>query len=158
MIDRFFTYSLAGLITIVAGMQFIQVIMRYVLKQPLMGLEEILIYPTLWLYFLGSVNASREDTQIKANVLDIFCKTDVGRKRISLVANIMSIVVSSWLTWWAWRYFAYSLRIWKESPTLYIPMFYAESAVFIGLLLMTLYVLYHLYRNFAFLFANNRQQ
>ncbi len=158
MVDKFFTYSLGALITIVAGMEFVQVIMRYILQTPIMGLEELLIYPTLWLYFLGSVNASREDTQIKANVLDVFCKTERSKKVISFIANLLSIVVSAWLTWWAWRYFAYSLRVWKESPTLYIPMFYAESAVFVGLALMTLYVFYHLYRNFVILFISHRQQ
>ncbi|MGW8195671.1 MAG: TRAP transporter small permease subunit, partial [Desulforhopalus sp.] len=65
--ERFFKYSLTVLISTVAAMEFYQVVMRYILEIPVMGLEELLVYPTLWLYFLGSVNASREDTQIKAN-------------------------------------------------------------------------------------------
>lgn len=158
MVDKFFTYSLGALIAIVAGMEFMQVVMRYVLQRPIMGLDELLVYPTLWLYFLGSVNASREDTQIKANVLDVFCKTRRSKKLVSLVANLFSMMVSTWLTWWAWRFFIYSLRVWKESPTLYIPMFYAESSVFIGTFLMTLYTIYHLYKNFSFLYLTHRQQ
>lgn len=145
--ERFFRYTLTALISIVALMEFYQVLMRYVFEIPVMGLEEILVYPTLWLYFLGSVNASREDTQIKANVLDIFLKTDRSILTIRVIADLMSLVTALWLTYWAWEYFRYARRIWKESPTLYIPTFYAESAFFIGLVLMSLYAAWYLFKN-----------
>lgn len=145
--EKFFKYTLTALISSVAVLQFYQVIMRYIMELPVMGLDEILVYPTLWLYFLGSVNACREDTQIKANVLDIFLKTDRARLTVRVIADVMSVVVSLWLTWWAWDYFRYALRVWKESPTLYIPTFYAECAFFIGMALMTLYTGWYLIKN-----------
>jgi TRAP-type C4-dicarboxylate transport system permease small subunit len=151
--ERFFRYSLTLLISIVAVMMFVQVLARYVFQVPLMGLEEVLIFPTLWLYILGSVNASREDTQIKANVLDVFLKSPRAKLVVRVLADLMSLVVSAWLTWWTWEYFRYALRVWKESPTLYIPTFYAECALFIGLLLMTVCVAYYLARNVKLLMS-----
>lgn len=145
--ERLFRYSLMVLISTVAIIEFVQVIMRYVFAIPVMGLEEILVYPTLWLYFLGSVNASREDTQIKANVLDVFLSSDRARLRVRIIADLMSLIVSCWLTYWAYEYFRYALRVWKESPTLYIPTIYAEAALFLGLVLMSGYALYHFARN-----------
>lgn len=145
--ERFYKYSLAILISTVAALEFYQVLMRYVFQVPVMGLEEILVYPTLWLYFLGSVNASREDSQIKANVLDVFLKTERARLVVRVLADGMSLIISLWLTWWAWDYFRYALRVWKESPTLYIPTFFAECAMFIGLVMMTIYAGYFLLRN-----------
>jgi TRAP-type C4-dicarboxylate transport system permease small subunit len=124
-----------------------QVFWRYILKTPFMGLEEILVYPSVWLYFWGSVNASYEDTQIKANVIDTFLKTRKSKMYARITADIFTVVVSLWLTKWAWAYFKYAWRVWKESPTLYIPTFYAESAVFIGLLMMSFYSIFHLVRN-----------
>ena len=44
----------------IAILVFIQVILRYVLHHPLMGIEELLLFPTIWLYVLGSANASVE--------------------------------------------------------------------------------------------------
>jgi len=146
--ERFFKYALTILISTVALMEFVQVVMRYIFKIPIMGLEEVLVFPTLWLYFLGSINASREDTQIKANVLDVFLKTDRSRLIVRVIADALSLITSAWLTWWAWDYFRYALRVWKESPTLYIPTFYAECAMFVGMALMTVYVVYYLLRNF----------
>lgn len=151
--ERFFKYALPLLISIVAAMEFYQVVMRYIFELPVMGLDELLIYPTLWLYVLGSVNASREDTQIKANVLDVFLKTDKSRLIVRVIADLMSVIVSCWLTYWAWDYFKYAKRVWKESPTLYIPTFWAECALFIGLVLMTTYSGYYLVKNTKQLFV-----
>jgi len=145
--ERFFKYALPLLISIVAAMQFYQVIMRYVFELPVMGLDELVVYPTLWLYILGSVNAAREDTQIKANVLDVFLKTEKSRLIVRVIADFMSVIISSWLTYWAWDYFKYANRVWKESPTLYIPTFWAECSLFIGLVLMTIYCGYYFVRN-----------
>ncbi len=153
--ERFFKYVLTILISTVAAMEFYQVVMRYIFEVPVMGLEELLIYPTLWLYFLGSVNASREDTQIKANVLDVFLKTDKAKLKVRVLADLFSFIISVWLTYWAWAYFRYSLRVWKESPTLYVPMFYAECALFIGLVIMTGYAFTYLLRNCKLLFQSD---
>jgi len=152
-VERFFKYGLTLLISTVAIMEFYQVVMRYILEIPVMGLEELLVYPTLWLYFLGSVNASREDTQIKANVLDVFLKTDRAKLKVRVIADFFSVIVSGWLTYWAWDYFRYALRVWKESPTLYIPTFYAESALFIGLVFMTCFAIKFLVQHSKQLFS-----
>ena len=141
--EQKFRYLLTFLIASVALMQFVQVVTRYVFEVPIMGLEESMVIPTLWLYMLGAVNASREDTQIRANVLEIFIKTERGHQILALISETISLVISSWLTYWAWDYVKYAWRGWKESPTLYIPTFYHECSVFIGLLLITLFIAMH---------------
>lgn len=151
--ETFFRYTLALLISIVAGFQFVQVITRYVFESPVMGLEEVSIIPIMWLYILGSVNASREDTQIRANVLEIFLSTEKAQRLLMVISESLSIVISAWLTWWAWDYFKYALRVWKETPTLYVPTFIYECSLFLGLLMMTLYVCWHLYKNLRVLFT-----
>ncbi len=151
--EKFFKYTLTFLISTMAVMVFYQVLMRYVFEMPVMGLDELLVYPTLWLYFLGSVNASREDTQIKANVLDIFMKTDRSKLIVRIIADIMSLLVALWLTWWAWDYWKYAFRVWKESPTLYIPTFYAECAFLVGLVLMSFWAAWYLGKHIKQLFT-----
>ncbi len=151
--ERIFRWVLTFLMVVVAGMEFVQVATRYVLQLPVMGLEEVLVYFALWLYILGSVNASREDTQITANVLDVFLKTERAKLMVRVTADVMGLVVALWLSWWAWDYFLYALRIWKLSPTRYIPTFYAECALFVGLALMTIYGTIHFVRNVKRLLA-----
>ncbi|NSY39002.1 TRAP transporter small permease [Leisingera sp. ANG59] len=145
--DTFSKYLLTGLICLVALGQFVQVVTRYLLQIPVMGLEETMLYPTIWLYILGAVNASREDTHIRANVLEIAIKTERDHTVLAIIGEIISLTVGLWLLTWAWDYTLYAWRVWKESPTLYLPTFYSEAALAAGLALMMLYTAVHLLRH-----------
>lgn len=141
--EKLFRYSLTLLISALALGQFVQVITRYVLEIPLMGLEEVLVYPTMWLYMLGAVNASRENTQIRANVLDLFLKTERLQRILAVISDVISFVVGCWLLYWAWDFTKYVMRVGKESPTLYWPTLYADLALFVGMALVLAYIAYH---------------
>jgi TRAP-type C4-dicarboxylate transport system permease small subunit len=147
VVDRLARYLLTTLLCVVALGQFVQVITRYVLQVPVMGLEETMLYPTLWLYMLGAVNASRENTHIRANVLEIFLKTPRQHTVLAIVGEVLSLIIGLWLLYWAWDFTRYSWRVWKESPTLYIPTFFADVALFTGLALMMAYTAMHLVRH-----------
>lgn len=136
MVEQFARWVLSLLIGLVAVAQFVQVFTRYVLQTPVMGLEEATMYPSLWLFMLGAANASRENSQIRANVLEIFIKTDAGHARLGILTEIVSLLVSAWLAWWAWDFTRYSWRTWRESATLYWPTFWADIALFVGLVLV----------------------
>lgn len=137
--DSAFKYVLSLMILAVAVMQFIQVIARYILNLPLPGLEELMIYPALWLYFLGSANASRQNTQITANVLEIFLKTERSKLILRIIGQVLSLIIVCWLFYWAMDYEKYARRVWKETSYLFYPLYLAEVSVPVGLGLMTLY-------------------
>lgn len=145
--ERFAKGLLTALICCVAIGQFVQVITRYVLQVPLMGLEETLLFPTLWLYMLGAVNASRENSHIRANVLEIFLKTPRQHVILAMAGEIISLVIGLWLMSWAWDYTRYAWRVWRTSPTLYIPTFYSDIALLLGIALMMVYTLCHALRH-----------
>ncbi|WP_432472510.1 TRAP transporter small permease [Amphritea sp. HPY] len=156
--NKFASYLLTGLICLVAGGQFIQVVTRYVLEIPVMGLEETLLYPTMWLYILGAVNASRENTHIRANVLEIFLKTKRQVVSLAIIGEVLSLIIGCWLMYWAWDFTKYSLRVWKESPTLYIPTFYVDVALLTGMVLMMIYTAWHLWNHIRDLTTDNKEQ
>lgn len=150
---RFASVLLTVLICLVALGQFVQVITRYVLEIPVMGLEESLLYPTLWLYMLGAVNASRENTHIRANVLEIFLTTERQHQVLAVIGEVISLIVGIWLTTWAWDFTKYSIRVWRESPTLYLPTFYVDVALFAGMVLMMIFTAWHLLLHLRALFS-----
>lgn len=117
----------------------VQVILRYVLHAPLMGIEELMLFPTIWLYMLGGANASRERNHIECGILTLYIKKEKSMAIFRIIKTTLSLLISVWLTYWAYWFFTYSLKMWKLSDLLYIPMFLGESAIFIGLLLMTMY-------------------
>lgn len=139
--ERGFRYLLTLLIGVVAITQFVQVFTRYVLQTPVMGLEEATVFPSLWLYMMGAANASRENSQIRANVLEIFIKSERGNARLGILTEIVSLIVCGWLIRWAWDFTRYSWRTWRESATLYWPTFYADVALILGLSLVFVFTL-----------------
>lgn len=149
---RFASILLTVLICVVALGQFVQVITRYVLEIPVMGLEESLLFPTLWLYVLGAVNASRENTHIRANVLEIFLSTERQHQVLAALGEIISLIIGLWLTYWAWDFAKYSLRVWRESPTLYLPTFWVDMSLVAGLVLMMGFTALHLVNHLRSLF------
>lgn len=145
--DRFASILLTGLICFVALGQFVQVITRYVLQIPVMGLEESMMYPTMWLYIFGAINASRENSHIRANVLEIFLTAERAHIILAILGEVISLIVGLWILSWAWDYTKYAWRVWRESPTLYIPTFYSDVALLVGMVLMMAYTAAHLVRH-----------
>ena len=103
-----------------------------------------MLYPTSWLCTLGAVYASRETTHIRANVLEIFLKTDRQNTVLAILGEIVSLAVGLWLLSLAWDFTQYSWRVWKESPTPSIATVFSDVALVIGLGLMMVYTGWHL--------------
>ncbi|QEK11490.1 TRAP transporter small permease [Crassaminicella thermophila] len=122
-----------------------QVILRYVLHAPLMGIEELMLFPIIWLYMLGGASASRARNHIECGILTLYIKKEKSMAIFKVVKTAISLMISIWLTYWAYWFFTYSLKMWKVSDLLYIPMFFGESSIFIGLTLMTMYSAIELY-------------
>ncbi|MFP4482651.1 MAG: TRAP transporter small permease [Thermovirgaceae bacterium] len=123
---------------------FAQVVMRYVLRMPLMGIEELTLFPAIWLYLLGGANASMERKHIECNVLSVYITSPFVLRILDVAKSLISLGVCLWLTYWAFEYYQYSLRVWKTSNLLSIPLFFGESALFISLVLMVFYTVVEL--------------
>jgi TRAP-type C4-dicarboxylate transport system permease small subunit len=136
---------------LLCGLVCIQVLLRYVFRAPLMGIEELLLFPTTWLYLLGAVKASQEKSQIIARVLEIFLKKERSVYILRTIASVLSTVVLVWLVYWGYDYWKYLIRMQKVSPMLFIPMIYSEALVFISLTLITFYTVIESFENY-FLF------
>jgi len=137
---------LVVLMTGISFLVFAQVLLRYVFRSPLMGIEELLFFPTSWLYFFGAVKASEEGVQVEARVLEIFLKRKKSVWLLRFIGSCCSFAVLVWLTRWGWDYWKYAFRVKKLSATLLIPMVWAEATVLIGFVLMSFYTLLETFR------------
>ncbi len=121
-----------------------QVILRYVLKAPLMGIEELLIFPIIWMYMIGGSVASEQRNHIECGILTLYIKKERSMQIFKCFKSLFSLAVALWLSYWGFWYFRYSLKLWKLSDLLRWPMFFAESAIFIGFALMSFFTLLEL--------------
>lgn len=119
----------------------VQVVLRYVFKAPLLGVEELLQFPTVWMYMLGAVMASMTRTHIECGMLAVYVKNQKVLSIVAIFKNIVTVVVSLWLTRWCGWYALYSLDKGKVSGLLHIPQFVGDVSLVFGLVFMTIYAI-----------------
>lgn len=144
-IKTFNDIALIFLMTVIALLITIQVLFRYVLHIPMHYVEEILTLAAVWLYLLGSVNASREESHINARVLEIFIAKDKYIYLIRMLSAILTTIVTAWLAYWSYDFFMYSLKKWKISQVIGYPMIIMESAMLICFVFIVIYTIKEAY-------------
>ncbi|MEA5011986.1 MAG: TRAP transporter small permease [Angelakisella sp.] len=123
------------------------VIKRYFFKGNLYGSDEIIMLFAFWLYFMGSVYGSYEDSHIKADLLNVYIRNIRYKDGLSLVAQGLTVLVNTIVLVWATKYFTGEIAKWGLSTSLKIPLVIPKSSVFFGFLLMEFYHVYYLQRN-----------
>lgn len=118
-----------------------QVIARRVLKTNLMGIEELMIFPMIWLYMLGGANASYEKSHIECGILTLYIKKERSICIFEMIKRLLCVVILTWLCYWGFFFFSYSLKTWKLADITMMPLFYANIALTVGFVLMEIYAI-----------------
>lgn len=156
--ERFFRGSLTFLLCLTMLMECIQVVLRYCFELPVIWIDETIIFPAIWMYMLGCANASRENTQIVAKILPVFFNSPRQTAVIDFCAQVFSLVIAVWLTWYAVEYFGYSLGVNRKTGYLFLPLSIGESAVCAGMLLVSWFTLAQLVKSARHLAALLRRR
>lgn len=141
-IQRFIMFTSS--ILIVIGLS-ITVVLRYILKMDLFGMEDLLIIPVFSLYFFGATYGSYENSHISADILDSYIKNPKTILKVRIFTNALSIAASGIFSFWAIQYFLWSFDKMESTSGWHIPLFIPHGIVMIGFILMTMYMLIHLY-------------
>ena len=136
------TSSLAVLL-LVAG-----VFTRYVLKSDIFGLEEIMTVVAMWLYWMGGIYASYEDSHIKADIGEVLIKSAKWRKIHNVIVQVITLFGLVVFTKWGLDYLQWNLTVPGKSPGLGVPLIISQIPLTIGFIMMSLYSVYHLVRTF----------
>lgn len=128
-------------LAILCAMILLQVFLRYVLHAPLFGIEELELFPIIWIYVFGGAMASYEKTHIQCGIAGVFFKDKNVLYIFDLLRDLATLIISVVICYWVFDYFVYCQKIWKLSGVLHLPLFFAEGAIFLGLLIMALFAL-----------------
>nr|WP_263327067.1 TRAP transporter small permease [Neobacillus sp. Marseille-Q6967] len=126
------------------------VLLRYVFKEDLQGIEELLLLPAFWLYFMGASYASYENSHISADMSNDFIKNKRVRYIVNLVALLITFVSSVFFLVWSSNQFFWSLSSKGATAIWGIPLYIVYSSVLISFILIVLY-------NFVYLVARLRE-
>lgn len=116
-----------------------QVLLRYIFKMPLMGVEELACMAGFWMYMLGAASGARERNHIRADLMRELIKNDKTYHTLQTFISFITFLLACTMTNWCWNYVSWSLVKRELSPALMIPMYYAQFSLFVAALLMSFY-------------------
>jgi TRAP-type C4-dicarboxylate transport system permease small subunit len=145
-IEKIMRLVLPTLITLVAILMTLQTILRYILHMPLYSIEELILIPSIWLYFLGSIEASRKESHMNARLLEIYFKSPRHIAIIRSLSAFWGTIISIWLSYWSYDLLRYSLRLKKESLILGYRLTVIECMPFICFGLISIYMIFEFWR------------
>ncbi len=129
----------------------VAVVLRYVFKSDLFGIEEIVVIAAFWLYFMGSSYGVYEKSHVKADIVPQMLPPR-ARAFLSVLVNLTIASLCILYTVWAVDMIRYSF-IWMPRTTgLRIPIFISQTSVLVGYALMSLYAVVYFFEDlFAFI-------
>lgn len=118
---------------------FIEVVLRYVLGSPLFGVEELIVLIAMWMYFIGASYGAYERSHIKAELIHTLIKSPKYYNLVRIISSGITFFLSLIMIQWTYPFFIWSITKGGTSQALLLPMYYFQSAVFVGAILMSLY-------------------
>ncbi|MDD2207352.1 MAG: TRAP transporter small permease subunit [Aminobacterium sp.] len=126
---------------VLVGLVITQVLLRYIFKLPIMGIEELACLVGFWMYMTGAANGSRERSHIQADLLHVLIKNSRAFAWAKTFTSTLVTILAFIMTSWAWNYVSWSFKSWERSPALMIPMIFAQASLLISASLMSFYFL-----------------
>lgn len=135
---------LVTLNTAVAGAMFWMVLSRHFLpSSPMLWIEEMIILLALWLYFIGGASCSFGNGHVKGGFLDIWL-SEKKQRTVRVIAGICELTILLIYTWLAIKYYIYLINSNKSAIYLDLNKSLWELSVVVGLILMAIFVVFHL--------------
>ncbi len=106
---------------------------------PQMGVEELMKFPTIWMYMLGGICASFTKTHIDCGIIESMIKSENVKRALAIIKCVLSIIVSVFVIKWTGEYLAYCFKTNKLSVVYGIPWTIANVAIMVGIVGMLLY-------------------
>ncbi|MFC1912426.1 TRAP transporter small permease [Chloroflexota bacterium] len=119
-----------------------EVAVRYYVQEPILWVEELIIYVVFWFYFTGGIYATYKHSHIVGGVLHMFFK---NKPRIlgsfSILAALICLGLCCLFTYLSYNLFVYSLKVDPKTIHLMLHTSFARLSLLITFPLMAFYFL-----------------
>ncbi|SIS90141.1 TRAP transporter small permease [Paracoccus saliphilus] len=120
------------------------IVSRAFLGEPVFGLEEIMLLSIMWFYMLGATLASRENSHLKADFLDVITENPAAHRVAAIAATVISICASLAFCYWAADFILFSLSRGQTTPVFGIPFWVSQLSILVAAILLTAYLIRNL--------------
>lgn len=117
----------------------LQVVLRYIFKAPLFGLEEFSRLIAVWVYFLGAIFGTRLDSHVQGDVGERLFKSSKGKKIVKVITWALSLLLCSLFLYHAAKYCVWLYGTGERTTGLWWPRITSVGSMLFGALFMTLY-------------------
>lgn len=129
-------------------------LMRYILKIDFYGSEEIILYVAFWLYFVGSISSSRDNTHINANMVSLFTHNQKIIRAIEICKTIFCLLIGLLALKWSFDYISWTFATGGRSSVFKMPTVIAQLPIFLSYAFWVIYLI----RDVVLLFMPNRKE
>ncbi|MFW6147118.1 MAG: TRAP transporter small permease [Thermodesulfobacteriota bacterium] len=142
-IDTLFDHS--GTVLIVIGgagvtlTVVLQVVLRYIFKAPLFGLEEFSRLIAVWVYFIGAIFGTKQDSHVQGDVAERLFGTARARSVIKTITWCLSLLLCILFLYHSTKYSLWLYETGERTTGLWWPRITSVGSMFFGALFMTLY-------------------
>lgn len=121
------------------------VFMRYVLETDFFAYDEVIMVLAFWMYFIGSAYGSHEDSQIKADIIQVALIDNHPKATayINVFSRALEVIFSISISYWAWSLISWQLKFMGKTMGWGIPLIVPQGAIAIGFYLMSFYSIVH---------------
>jgi len=146
-LHKFISAAVTGLLMATTGLVFFIVIMRYVFKTNLYGADELVTLVTMWLYFLGAIYGSYEESHIQGDLLNLMFTKRIHYKIHRIYVYTVCVFLMGIWSFWGVQYFGTVIGSARRTTGLKFPFWWQQIPQAIGMWGMLFYSVYHLIVN-----------
>lgn len=117
----------------------LQVLLRYVFKAPLFGLEEFSRLIAVWVYFLGAIFGTKLDSHVQGDVVERMFNTARGKALVKTITWFLSFIVCLLFLYHSAKYCFWLYGTGEKTTGLWWPRITSVGSMFFGAIFMTFY-------------------
>lgn len=108
------------------------------------GAEELTLIVGVWLYFVGSICAARDNTHISGDMLNMFISNKHITYGFNIFRDLISLVMSGVFTVWTFQFLTWQISLGAQTAVYKVPNFISLIPVPLFFAFWTLYLLRNL--------------
>ncbi|QEN09619.1 TRAP transporter small permease subunit [Oceanispirochaeta crateris] len=115
--------------------------MRYILKTDFYGSEEIILIFGYWLYFIGSISASRSKTHLNADMVSIFTQNPRIISIKEIIKDLLSLAICCVAIKWCYDYWSWTIALKPRTSVHKIPYYFQQFPMCLAFFMWGFYLI-----------------
>ena len=123
---------------------FLTVVLRYIFKTQIVGMEELIMLVAVAVYFIGAALGSREESEINADLISLFIKKPKGTAILRAYQRGANAVLMAICAVFTFQQVQVVVDAGSRTTGMKLPMWAHYTLIFIGVTLVSFYSFYNL--------------